>query len=194
MDDITLVESSFSAKIEAPIEQVDIPTWCFTLPESEYQACSPAHNAAGATVAPDGRRMSINVETIGGSLMVQHYVEEIGTPDHLRLVSDSDVFTSAGPTKIQVIWDLRVTRIDDVTCELTNTVHSKATPELLEFLGRQGIPFDIFRTTRTPMSVAHNKQETPLFAKSLERHALRRTLSSASTSTAERAARAAHAG
>jgi hypothetical protein len=190
MDDMTLVESSFTAKIEAPIEQVDIPAWCFTLPESEYQACSPAHCAAGATVAPDGRRMSINVETIGGSLMVQHYVEEIGLPDHLRLVSDSDVFTPAGPTKIRVIWDLRVTRIDDATCELTNTVHSKATPELLEFLGRQGIPFDVFRTTRTPMSVAHNKQETPLFAKSLEHHALRQALKGASTRTAMQAAHA----
>jgi hypothetical protein len=187
MDDTTLVESSFSAKIEAPIEQVDIPAWCFTLPESEYQACSPAHCAAGATVAPDGRRMSINVETIGGSLMVQHYVEEIGLPDHLRLVSESDVFTSAGPTKIRVIWDLRVTRIDDVSCELTNTVHSQTTPELREFLGRQGIPFDAFRTARTPMSVAHNKQETPFFAKSLERHALRQASRDASTRTARSA-------
>lgn len=190
MDDITLVESSFSAKIEAPIEQVNIPAWCFTLPESEYQACSPAHCAAGATVAPDGRRMSINVETIGGSLMVQHYVEEIGRPDHLRLVSDSDVFTTAGPTKIRVIWDLRVTRIDESSCELTNTVHSKTTPELLAFLGRQGIPFEAFRTARTPMSVAHNQQETPLFAKSLERHALRRASTGASTHAASQAVHA----
>ena len=73
-----------------PIELVDIPSWCFSLPESEYQACSPAHCSAGATTAPDGRRMSINVEILGGSLMVQYYVEEIGQPDHLRLVSTSD--------------------------------------------------------------------------------------------------------
>ena len=31
----------------------------------------------------------------GGSLMVQHYIEEIGQPDHLRLVSTSDVFFQA---------------------------------------------------------------------------------------------------
>ncbi|HEU5256295.1 MAG TPA: hypothetical protein VFU28_09905, partial [Vicinamibacterales bacterium] len=78
MEDSTLAESSVSATIHAPIENVDIPTWCFTLPESEYQACSPAHYSAGATTAPDGRRMSINVEVIGGSLIVQHYVEDIG--------------------------------------------------------------------------------------------------------------------
>jgi hypothetical protein len=174
MEDNTLVKSSFSAVINAPIEKVDIPSWCFTLPESEYQACSPAHFAAAATAAPDGRRMSINVEVIGGSLMVQHYIEEIGQPDHLRLVSDSDVFTPTGRTKIGVIWDLSVKRIDDETCEFTNLVHSSATPELLDLLGKQGIPFDVFRTARKPMSEAHNRQETPLFAKSIERHALKR--------------------
>ena len=122
MEDSTLVQSSFSATINAPIEKVDIPSWCFTLPESEYQACSPAHYSAGSTTAPDGRRMSINVEVLGGSMIVQHYVEEIGQPDHLRLVSTSDVFTPAGRTRIGVTWDLAVRKIDDKTCEFTNTV------------------------------------------------------------------------
>jgi hypothetical protein len=174
MNDKTLVESSCSAVINAPIEKVDIPSWCFTLPDAEYQACSPAHVSAGATTTPDGRRMSINVEVIGGSLMVQHFIEEIGQPDHLRLVSNSDVFTPTGRTKVGVIWDLSVKKIDDKTCEFTNLVHSSATPELLEFLGKQGIPFEVFRVARIPMSEAHNRQETPLFAKSIERHALKR--------------------
>src|SRR5215467_6826358 len=106
MDDHTLVEASFSATIKAPIEKVDIPSWCFALPESEYQDCSPAHCSAGATTSPDGRRMSVNVEILGGSLVVQHYVEEIGEPNHLRLVSNSDLFTPTGRTKVGVIWDL----------------------------------------------------------------------------------------
>jgi hypothetical protein len=173
MEDTVLAQSSFSATIAAPIEKVDIPTWCFTLPESEYQACSPAHCSAGSTTAPDGRRMSINVEILGGSLIVQHYIEEVARPDRLRLVSMSDVFTPTGRTKIGVIWDLSARRIDDQTCEFTNTVQSCATPELLDFLGSQGIPLDVFRGARKPISVAHNQQETPMFAKSIERHALR---------------------
>ena len=76
MEDTTLVESSVSATIHAPFEQVDIPSWCFSLPESEYQSCSPAHC---------------------------------------------------------VIWDLKVRKLDDQTCEFTNTVHSSATPELRSF-------------------------------------------------------------
>jgi len=181
MEDNTLVQSSFSATINAPIEKVDIPSWCFNLPESEYQACSPAHVSAGATTAPDGRRMSINVEVLGGSPMVQHYVEEIGEPHHLRLVSNSDVFTPTGRIKVGVIWDLSVKKIDSNTCEFTNEVHSTFTPELLEALAKQGIPRDVFQNARKPISEAHNRQETPLYAKSIERHALRNSSSARTT-------------
>ncbi|CAN7637655.1 hypothetical protein [Neorhizobium tomejilense] len=168
-----IVDSSFSVIINAPIEHIDIPTWCFGLPEKEYQGCSPAHIAAGSTTAPDGRRMSINVETIGGSLMVQHYIETLGDKDHLILDSDSDVFTPTGRTTIHVTWELSVKKLDETRCEFTNRVRSYATAEMLAFLDRQGIPFDIFRTQRQPMSIAHNKGETPLFAASIERAALR---------------------
>ena len=87
MEDNTLVKSSFSATIQVPIENVDIPAWCFGMSESEYQACSPAHVSAAVTATPDGRRMSINVEVLGGSPIVQHYIEEIAEPHRLRLVS-----------------------------------------------------------------------------------------------------------
>ena len=173
MDENTLVRSSVSATIHAPLEAVDIPSWCFTLPESEYQACSPAHCSAGATTAPDGRRMSINVEIIGGSLMVQHFVETLGQKNHLILDSESDVFTPAGRTRIHVTWELSVKEAGTGKCEFTNRVRSYATEELLTFLARQGIPFDQFREQRQPASIAHNKGETPLFAASIERAALR---------------------
>ncbi len=168
----SLVESSFSAIINAPIETIDIPRWCFSLTEAEYQSCSPAHCSAGVTTAPDGRRMSINVEVLGGSPMVQHYVEETSERDHLRLVSSSDVFTPTGRIKVGVVWDLSVKKIDEQSCEFTNTVHSTSTPELMEFLAKQGIPWEVFKTARKPISEAHNRQETPLFAKSIERHAM----------------------
>ena len=181
MQDNTLVNSSFSSTIHAPIEEVDIPAWCFGLSELDYQACSPAHVSAAVTTAPDGRRMSINVEVIGGSPMVQHYVEEIAEPQHLRLVSNSDVFTPTGRIKVGVIWDLSVKKIDANTCEFTNQVHSSFTPELLDSLAKQGIPIEAFQAARKPVSEAHNRQETPFFAKSIERHALR---SSADVATA----------
>ena len=173
MSEPVIVDSSFSAIINAPIERIDIPHWCFNLPEHEYQGSSPAHVAAGFTTTPDGRRMSINVEVIGGSFMVQHYVEKLGKKDHLVLESVSDVFTPTGRTTINVMWELSVKAIDGGRCEFTNHVRTTPTKELLSFLDRQGIPFDLFCTQRQPMSIAHNKQETPLFAASIERAALR---------------------
>jgi hypothetical protein len=92
---------------------------------------------------------------------------------------------STGRTKIGVIWDLSVKRIDDRTCEFTNTVHSSATPELMDFLGKQGIPWEVFKSAGKPISQAHNRQETPLFAESIERHALR-NYSSAGVASAEK--------
>src|SRR4051794_17773543 len=172
MNDNQIVDSSFSAIVNAPIDKVDIPTWCFNLPEAEYQSCSPAHISAGFTTAPDGKRMSINVEMIGGSLMVQHYVETFGSKDRLILDSDSDVFTPTGRTTIHVTWELSVREVEKGKCEFTNRVRSYATPEMLSFLDRQGIPFDQFRTQRQPASIAHNQGETPLFAASIERAAL----------------------
>ena len=166
-----IVDSSFTAIINAPIDKVDIPNWCFNLSEREYQGCSPAHIAAGFTTAPDGRRMSINVEIIGGSLMVQHYVETLGHKDHLVLDSTSDVFTPNGRTTIHVTWELSVKELDAGRCELTNRVRSYATEEFMTFIAKQGIPFDLFRAQRQPASIAHNQGETPLFAASIERAA-----------------------
>ena len=56
-----IVDSSFTAIINAPLAKIDLPSWAFSLPDKEYQGCSPAHVAAGFTTAPDGKRMSINV-------------------------------------------------------------------------------------------------------------------------------------
>ena len=167
-----LVDSSFSAIINAPIEKINIPEWAFNLPEKEYQDCSPAHISAAKTIGPDGRRMSINVEIIGGSLMVQHYQEEVSEPHHLVLTSFSDVFTPTGRLVIHVKWELSVRAINDNQCEFTNHIVSSAPEDLVRGLERQGIPFDVFKAQRQPNSIYHNRTETPLFAESIERAAL----------------------
>ncbi len=173
MEEQVIVDSSFTAIVNAPIHKVDIPAWCFSLPDKEYQGCSPAHVAAGATTSEDGRRMSINVEVLGGVPMVQHYVEQISEPSRLVLDSVSDLFTAAGRTTLLVMWELSVQPLDADRCTFTNHVRSRATQEFLDYLARQGIPFELFRDQRRPISTAHNKQETEFFAASIERHALR---------------------
>ncbi len=44
MEEHVIVDSSFSAVINAPLEKIDIPVWCFSLPDEEYQGCSPARS------------------------------------------------------------------------------------------------------------------------------------------------------
>ena len=60
------------AVLNASVDEVDLEKWLFTLSDSEYQATARGHRGAGV-FTEDGLRGSINVESIGGTLMVQHY-------------------------------------------------------------------------------------------------------------------------
>ena len=66
--------------------------------------------------------MSITVEIIGNSLMVQHYVAEVREPHLCRMVSISDAVTAAGRNKVQVVWEFSARRLDDHTCEYSNHI------------------------------------------------------------------------
>jgi hypothetical protein len=171
-NDRTLSLSAVTATIHAPIEKINIAEWLFHLPDAEYQRCSHAHIAAGTTTADDGRGMSINVETIGDTFVVQHYVAEIREPQLCRMVSTSDSISPAGRTKLQVIWELSVKKLDERTCEFTNYIHSSAIDETLAFFADHGIAFEKAREARQHASHAHNQEETPQFARSIERRAL----------------------
>jgi hypothetical protein len=78
--------------------------------------------------------MSINVEMIGATLMIQHYVAEVATPKLCRMVSTSDTFTPNGRTRVQVIWTLSVKRIDDQTCEYTNSIVAHPTTGFMDLI------------------------------------------------------------
>ena len=171
-DDYTLSRSTVTATIHAPIEKVNIADWVLHLSDAEYQRCSTAHIAAGATTTDDGRPMSINVETIGDAFVVKHYVAEIREPRFCRMVSISDSISPVGRTKLQVVWELSARKVDEQTCEYTNHIHSTATDQTLAFFKEHGIPFEKARAARQQASHAHNQEETPKFARSIEQKAL----------------------
>ncbi|MBS1604969.1 MAG: hypothetical protein JST42_20060 [Bacteroidetes bacterium] len=167
-----LSASSVTAIINAPFEKVNIADWLLNLPDEEYQRCSIHHIAAGATVSFDGQPMSINVETIGNALVVQHYVATEARPDYCRMLSVSDTITANGRSNVQVLWELKAERIDDHTTRYSNTIHATATPEFLEFIEKHGITLEQAAKARQQASDAHNHEETPNFAKSIENKAL----------------------
>lgn len=173
VSELQLSSSAFHHVIDVPIEKVDIADWLFNLPEAEYQRCCPPdHISAAVTWTDDGRPMSINVEMVGRTLMIQHYIGEITGKHHCRMVSISDAFTPNGRTKVQVIWDLSVKKIDDKSCEYTNSVVAHPTEEFLAFIKAHDTSFEDAAAGRQHDGGDHNRRETPLFAESIKRRAL----------------------
>ena len=173
LNDTILSSSAFSAEIDVPIEKIDIADWLFNLPEVEYQRCCPPdHIACGNTLSDDGRRMMINVEMIGTGLVVQHYVAEEATATYCRMNSISDVFTSAGRTQVNVIWELKAEGIEGGRTRYTNSVIAHPTDAFMEFIAAHDIPYADAAAARQEAGGDHNHRETPLFAASIARHAL----------------------
>jgi hypothetical protein len=168
--DISTASTVVTAIVNAPAELLDIAGWLRNLPDREYQRCAPPdHKAAGYTTTDDGRPMSINVEMIGTSLIIQHYVYEIAEPRHCRMVSLSDVLTPGGWTTIQVIWDLSVTDNGDGTCTYANSVTGHPTADFVAMAERGGASLDDIIAASRAAAEAHNHLETPNYASSIER-------------------------
>jgi hypothetical protein len=175
LSDKVLSSSAYSHVIAVPQAKIDIADWLFYLAEAEYQRCCPPdHISCGSTVADDGTRMSINVEMIGQTLMIQHYVAETATPHLCRMVSTSDAFTPNGRTRVQIIWTLSVKPVDDTHCEYTNSVIAHPTAAFMDFIAAHNISFEQAAVARQRDGGDHNRRETPLYAESIARRALAR--------------------
>lgn len=163
-----LADTTATHLVNSPVESIDLAAWLFSLSDAAYQACSQAHIAAGTSRTDDGKRMSINVERIAGNMLIQHYVEDIAEPHHVRVNSVSDLFTDGGATQLAITWELTVTPVDDATSELANRVIVRSTPSFLEMLKQAGISdIDGVIAQFTAATEAHNREETPLFARDM---------------------------
>jgi len=175
MPDTTRVlsRSSFEHVIDVPADRVNIADWLFHLGNEEYERCCPPdHIACGYTHTDDGQPMSINVETIGASLVIQQYVAEVYEARYCKMVSTSDVFPfSGGRTQTRVVWELRVEPINESSSRYSNTVTAYATDGFMEFIAAHGQSFEEAAAARQAASSDHNRRETPLFAESIARSA-----------------------
>lgn len=155
-----------SAVIETSIDKINLGDWMFSLTSEEYQACSVGHQAAAQAVMPDGKRLSINVETIDGVQFVQNYIEEISERSHVLGISrNSQVWSHNRSGVIEVHWDLTAKAIDKDRSEITCLVKSYT---------KRWIMAKIIRAQtkkhpvgQTPLDL-HVIEEAPLFAKDIE--------------------------
>jgi hypothetical protein len=72
------------------------------------------------------------------------------------------------------VWVLSAKKIDDITCQYSNHIHASATDEFLTFIEKNGVSFEQVRAARQQASDSYNREETPNFAKSIERRCLSR--------------------
>ena len=63
---------SHDVPVPAAVDSINLPDWLFSLTEADYDACAHGHRAIGM-VGGERRLGMINVESIGGSLLIQHY-------------------------------------------------------------------------------------------------------------------------
>ena len=104
-----MMKTSCEATINRPLALIDLPEWLANLSDRDYQACSPAHRAGG-TFREHGTLGSVNVESIGGHLLIQHYLAAESSPHHLVMYSrDTRVYVMhLFPATIAVTWTLAV--------------------------------------------------------------------------------------
>ncbi|MET0134295.1 MAG: hypothetical protein ABW215_11955 [Kibdelosporangium sp.] len=147
--------------LNVPADRVDLEDWLFTLSDAEYQACARGHRAAG-TFVQGGLRGSVNVEAIGGHLIVQHYQEVSAKPSRVEMLSKrSRVYLfHLVPATIQVRWTMAVEARTENTSEFRCTVELTMAP-LLRFLGAMSLLGFAIR--------AHTVEETKLFGDDIVR-------------------------
>ena len=148
------------APINAPKDAFNLHDWVFSLSDKDYQSTSRAHIAAGTSIHTDGTQKSVNVESVGGNLLVQHYVAEVKEPDYVKMVSLSDMWImKLVHIVVKVTWEMRLISVSENECKFQNTVlveHPNLIMKIISTLGLGG--FFVRR---------HNEEETPLFAQNL---------------------------
>ena len=169
---IEIGTASARAVIAAPLEAIDLGQWMFTLTSEEYAACAEGHQSAAQGRLASGKRVSINVELVAGYFMVQHYVEHTAERDHVVGVSPNTVMWIDDERFVlaRITWELRVVALDGERCELVCRVVAETENEAFAeraAANNRGIPPEERAFQR------HIDEETPLFARDIERKALR---------------------
>jgi hypothetical protein len=155
------MKTSSQTVINHPAERVNLARWISTLSDHDYQACSRAHRAAG-TFREGGTLGMVNVESVGGNLLVQHYRAEKLAANHVVMHSkNTRVYVShLVPATIEVIWTLEAKPNDGQSALFTCSVETRMSP-LLSFLSTLALlPLFLRR---------HTQEETLGFAADISR-------------------------
>jgi hypothetical protein len=147
--------------IEQPADQLDLAHWVYAMSDRDYRGCARGHIACGSTPLPGGARASINVESVGGHLLVQHYEPEVLDPHHIRMVSHASemwIFRLV-PSRVRVIWDVSLIPHDATSCTFRDHIRVEHGSRWLWWLSKLALVNWVVQR--------HDDEETPLFARNL---------------------------
>ena len=118
-----------------PNATVHLDEWLFNLSEEEYQRCAKGHRGVGTSRGGAFLGM-INVESIGGNLLVQHYTAELLEALHTRLYSPRSraYLMHVLPFHVRVVWEMICTPISESESMLSCTLDVQI-PLWARFLG-----------------------------------------------------------
>ena len=135
------ISHSARVTVNAPSDEVDLEAWLFGLSDADYQACAKGHRGAGVFSDEQGRGM-INVESIGGNLIVQHYRSVRAGRGHVEMHSPASriYLFHLVPVAAAVRWTLELAPQGATASEFACTVQVDLRPVLavlarLSFLG-----------------------------------------------------------
>ena len=155
-----LFQTVCEAQINAPKEAFNLHDWVFTLSDKDYQTTARGHIAAGSGIHTDGTQTSVNVESVGGNLLVQHYVAEVKESDYIKMVSFSDLWLmKLVHVVVKVTWEMRLISVSDNECKFQNTVLVEHPNFIMKIMSALALGGFFVRK--------HNEEETPLFAENL---------------------------
>ena len=146
---------------------IDLAAWLFGLSDEDYQACAKGHHGAGTYTDEQGRGM-VNVEAVGGHLIVQHYREVDSDPSAVEMYSAASriYLFHLVPVTGTVRWKLAVAPRSPTASEFTCTV-DVTLPAILQIVARLSF---LGRALRR-----HVEEEAPNFGADIARKLRQRT-------------------
>ena len=126
---------SHEASIGLPLSAIHLDSWLFALSEADYKACARGHRAVGTNGGKEFLGM-INVETMAGALLIQHYRTELLEADHVRLFSGKSrgYLGYVLPFYLKVGWEMQVTAVSAHESRLRCTI-DVYNPAWVRFIG-----------------------------------------------------------
>ncbi len=149
------------ASIPLPASDIHLDEWLFNLSERDYKACARGHRAVGTSGGARFEGM-VNVESMAGALIIQHYRTELLEANHVRLFSKKSraYLMHLVPFHLQVGWEMQVSSVSAIESRLRCTIDVR-NPLWVRFIG-------LFNATNYWIR-QHLIEETQGFARDLTR-------------------------